>query len=193
MTAVNSVHYASCKINMVILKQNHVEQSDAMVATTANLNGLLFQHTHARSGLTSVEHAGLGAFQMLYVTVGHSGDATHALHDVQHQALRLQQRAHLACDDHGNVALLHTTAVAHEHFHLHLRVETVKHLLGNLHTCQDTILLDEQVRLAHRVLWDTTQGGMVTVTYIFCKRQINQSVNKFFYAQHNLLSLSFKL
>ena len=37
------------------------------------------------------------------------------------------------------------------------------------------------MRLAHRVFRDTTQSGVVTITYIFCKRQINQSVNKFLY------------
>ena len=182
VATVDGIHDTTGEVHVVVLQQDHVEESDAMVTTTADLHGLLLQHTHARGGLTGIQHTSASTLQPLHILIRHRGNAAHALHDVQHQALRLQQRAHTTCDDHGDVALLHTAAIAHQHLHLHLRIETAEHLLGNLHASQDTVLLDEQMRLAHRVLRNTTHGGMVAITYIFCKRQINQSVNKFFNA-----------
>jgi hypothetical protein len=38
------------------------------------------------------------------------------------------------------------------------------------------------MRLSHRILGDATKGGMVAVTDILGKRQINQSVDQFVYA-----------
>ena len=122
----------------------------------------------------------MGALQTLHILIGHRGDAAHTLHDIQHQTLRLKQRAHLTSDDHGDVALLHTTPITHQYLHLHGGVETVEHLLGHFHASQNTVLLDEQVRLTHRILRDAAQCGMVAVADILCKRQINQSVNQFF-------------
>ena len=42
-------------------------------------------------------------------------------------------------------------------------------LLGNLHPSQDAVFLDEQVRLTHRILRNTAQGGMVAVADILGK------------------------
>ena len=91
MTTVDGIRDASCKIHVVILEQDHVEETDTMVHTTTYLHGLLFEHTHARGGLAGVEYAGVGTLQALHILVGHRGDTTHTLHDVQHEALRLQQ------------------------------------------------------------------------------------------------------
>ena len=56
----------------------------------------------------------------------------------------------------------------------------MEHLLGNLDTSQDAVLLNQKVRLTHRILGDATECGMVTVTDIFSKRQVNKPVNEFF-------------
>ena len=151
-----------------------------MVAAAANLHSLLLQHAHARRRLARIEHAGLGALQALHVAVGHRGNATHALHDVQHQALGLQQRTNLARDNHGNVALLHARTILHQYLDLHIRVETPEHLLGNLDTGQDAVFLNQQMALAHSILRNTTQRGVVAVANVLGKREVNQPVNKFF-------------
>ena len=81
----------------------------------------------------------------------------------------------------GDVALLHTRTILHQHLHLHGGIETVEYLLGYLHTSQNTVFLDEQMTLTHRVVRNTAQGGMIAIADILGKRQVNQSVNQFFY------------
>ena len=90
VAAVDGFVDASGKVDVVVLEQNHVEESDAMVASAANLDGLLLEHAQAGGGLAGVEHAGVGAFETLDVAVGGGGDAAHALHDVEHEALGLE-------------------------------------------------------------------------------------------------------
>ena len=114
--------------------------------------------------------------QTLHIFVGHGSDAAHALHDVEHQAFGLQQRASLARNHHGDVAFLHLGTIIDKHLHLKCGVKTGKHLLGHLYSGKDSVFLDEQMRAAHGLLRNTTQGGVVAITYIFGKCQINQSV-----------------
>ena len=181
VATVDGIGDAAGEVDMVVLEQDHVEESDAVVTATADLHGLLLEHTHAWGGLAGIEHTGAGALEALHVSVSHGGDAAHTLHDIEHEALCLQQGAHASADNHGDIALLHAAAVAHQHFHLHLRVETAEHLLGHFHASQDAILLDEQMATAHGILWDAAERGMVAVADILGKRQVNQSVDKFFY------------
>ena len=145
MAAVNSIDDAAGKIDVVVLEQNHIEESDAVVTATTNLHGLLLQHAQAWCGLAGVQHTGLGTLQQLHILVGHGGNTTHTLHDIQHQSLGLEQRTNLTRYHHGDVALFNMCAVRHQHLDLHIGVETMEHFLGNLYTCQNTVLLDEQV------------------------------------------------
>ena len=89
MAAVDGVGDTTGEIHVVVLQQDHVEESNTMVATATDLHGLLLEHTHARRRLAGIEHTGLRTLQSLHVLIGHGGDTAHALHDIQHQALRL--------------------------------------------------------------------------------------------------------
>ena len=91
MGILDGGHDAAGKIHMVVLEQDHVKQADAVVAAAANLHGVLLEQAHAGRGLAGVEHAGLEAFQALGIAGCGRCHATHALHDVEHQALGLQQ------------------------------------------------------------------------------------------------------
>ena len=186
MATIDGLDDAAGKIDMVVLQQNHVEEADAMVHAAADLDGLLLQDAEARRRLARVEDVGSRALQALHVAARHRGDAAHALHDVEHQTLRLQQRAHLARDDEGHVARLDMGAVMDEDLHLERRVEAVEHLAGNLHAREHALLLDEELALAHRLLGDAAKGGVVAVANILGKGQIDQSLFQFFYTQHIL-------
>ena len=59
---------------------------------------------------------------------------------------------------------------------------STEHFLGNLYTCQDAVFLDQEVALAHSILRDTTQRGVVAIADILCKSEVYQSVVQFFYA-----------
>ena len=83
--------------------------------------------------------------QTLHIFVGHGSDAAHALHDVEHQAFGLQQRASLARNHHGDVAFLHACSVFYEHLDLEFWIETAEHFLSHLYACEHTVFLDEKV------------------------------------------------
>jgi hypothetical protein len=69
-------------------------------------------------------------------------------------------------------------AVLHEYLDLHVGIKAAKYLLGYLDACQDAVLLDEQVALAHGVLRNAAQGGVVAVANVFGKRQVDEPVNE---------------
>ena len=63
-STIDSLVDASGKIHMIVFQQNHVEQSDAMIYTTANLYSHLLKDTHTGSSLT-----GIGAHAYSYLSV----------------------------------------------------------------------------------------------------------------------------
>ena len=109
--AVQGAGYAAAEVDVVVLEQDHVEQPDAVVYTAADFHGFLFEHTHTGCGLARVEHTGVGSLEPFHITVGHGGNAAHALHDVEHETFGLQEGAHLSRDEHGDIARLDGRAV----------------------------------------------------------------------------------
>ena len=91
VATLDGIDDAPCEVNMVVLEQNHVEEADTVVAAPANLDRLFFEHTHTRRGLTGIQHTSLGTLETLHIPVRHGSNATHALHDVEHEAFRLEQ------------------------------------------------------------------------------------------------------
>ena len=102
---------------MVVLYQNHVEEADAVVGASADSDSLFLEHAQARGCLTGVEDLAGQAGKAFLIAGGDSGYAAHALHDVEHQALGLQQRANGAFDNECDVARAHVGAVFDKHSH----------------------------------------------------------------------------
>ena len=169
---------------MVVFQQNHVEQADTVVYTATDLHCHFLEDTHARSSLASIEYTGIRTFQLLGILMCHGGNATHALHDVQHQTLRLQQRLYLAFHNHGHITRLYGCTVINEHFHLHGRIETAEHLLCYLDTGQDARFFYQQFGFAHCRSRNARKGCMVSIAYIFGESQVYQPVNQFFFLIH---------
>ena len=61
MGIFNSGYDAAGKVHMVVLEQNHVKQTDAVVATATDLDGFFLEHAHAGSSLSGVENTGVSA------------------------------------------------------------------------------------------------------------------------------------
>ena len=156
-----------------------------MINASADFHSLFLKHAKSRCCLTSVQHTCMSTFQTLNIFICNSSNATHTLHDVQHQTFCLKKRAHFARHNHGNVSHLHRSTVFNEHFNFQIRVKTAEHPLCNFHSGKNTILLYQQMRLTHGILWNTTQRGMITIANILGKSKINQTVFKFIYTQHN--------
>ena len=84
MAAVEGSLDATGKVNVVVLKQYHVEKSYAVVHAATNPNGLLLKDAHAGSCLTGVEHLAASALQLLHIAGSDGGYTAHALHNIEH-------------------------------------------------------------------------------------------------------------
>ena len=143
--ARDGVANAPAKVDVVVFKQNHVEQSDTMIHAPAYLHRLFLEHAHARCGFSGVQHACLCASlnQGLLVAVRHGGDATHALQDVQHQSLGLQKALLASFYRQHNVARVDVRTIGYVYLDLQVGIKTMEHLLGNVCASQYSFLFDE--------------------------------------------------
>ena len=173
MGTVDSFGDATGEIDMVVFQKDHVEQADTMVHTATDAYGLLLDHAHTRCCLAGIEHMGLGAFQLLYIFAGGGGDTTHALHDVEHQTLGLQQRLYLALHYESDVAFLHLCAILDEDGHLQLRIEGLEDTASHLYAGQYAVLLDDQLALAHLRSGNATERGVIAIAYVLGEGQLN--------------------
>ncbi len=158
-----------------------------MVAAAADAHCLLLEHSQARSGLAGVEHLGLQSLETGLIAGGLSGDAAHALHDVEHDALCLQQRAHGALDLEGHVAGLDMGAVLDIDGHLELGIELLEHPAGHLDTCEHALLLDDEALHAALVGRNGAESGVVAVAHVLGKRQSEQIVYELVFSFHYTL------
>ena len=158
-----------------------------MVHTATDLYSLFLKHTHSGSSLTSVENVSLCTLEALYILGCHSSDTAHALHDVEHKALGLKQRANLAGNHHSYIALLHVGTIANQDLNLHGRVETCKYALCHFYSGKNAVFLYQQVRLAHSCVRYAAKGCVVAVAYVLCKSEVNKAVFQFVYTKHNIM------
>ena len=91
MATVDSIVDTTSEVDMVVLEQDHIEETDAMVHTATDLHSLLLQHSETWSSLAGVQDMSLGTLKALHVLSGHGSDTAHTLHDVEHQALCLEE------------------------------------------------------------------------------------------------------
>ena len=131
---------AACKVYVVVLQQNHVEQSHAVILTAADLDGHLVQYAHARGGFARVENFGMQVFDLVGIDGCLGRHAAHALHDVQQDAFGLQQGLEPSRNVEGHVARLHAVAVAEDLFELHVGVQASKHQLCDFDARENTLL-----------------------------------------------------
>ena len=167
---------AAGEVDVVVLQQDHVEQSHAVVLAAADLHGHLVQHAHAGRGLARVEHARTEPFEVLHVEGRLRGHAAHALHDVEQDAFGLEQRAQAPRDVERHVARPHAVAVGEDAFEPHLRIEAVQHDLGDLDAGDDALLFAEQAHAAVFVLGDAAERGVVAVADVLLDAEFDQFV-----------------
>lgn len=89
VAAADGVDDASGEVDVVVLEENHVEESYTVVHPASNLHGLLLEDSHSRSRLSGVEDMASRSGYALYVAVCHRSYSAHTLHDIQHQPFRL--------------------------------------------------------------------------------------------------------
>ena len=140
---------------MIVLYENHIEQTDAVIASASDFYGLLFEQTHSGSCLTGIEHACFQSVEAALIFVSHGCHTAHALHDVEHYTLGLQQRAHTALNHKSHITGLYMRAVGNADSHFQLGVEFFKHLAGHFYSGQDSLLFHNELLAAHFIRRDS--------------------------------------
>jgi len=165
--ACNGVCDAAGEVDMVVFEKNHVEESDAVVGAAANADGFLLKKSKARCGLAGVKDSCVCPSKKFDVSMGGGGDATHSLHDVEHESFGLQEREDSSFNNEGDVTLFDGFSIMNEHCDFEFGVEGVEDFFGDLDASKDAVFFDDELLFAHGVRGDAGEGGMVSVADVF--------------------------
>ena len=104
---------AAAERDVVVLDEDSVLQVEAVVDAAAAADGVLIQRAQAGDGLAGVEDFGLGfgGGDGADEFVGEGGDAGHALHEVEDDALGGEDAGGVGADDGDGLALADADAV----------------------------------------------------------------------------------
>ena len=140
--ATHGLRNASGEVHMVVLYEYHVKQTDAVVGSASDLHGLFFEQTHSGGRLAGVEHFSLQSCQTLLIAGRGGGYAAHALHDVEHGALCLEQGSYASLHLESHIAGLHVRAVGKIYGHFQFRIEILEYFACYLHSGEYSLFLD---------------------------------------------------
>ena len=149
MATCNGRFNTAGEVYMVVFQQNHIEQPDTMIDAATNFNRFFFDHAQARSCLTRIQYACFRSFQCFDIFACRGCNTTHALHDIEHQAFRLQQRLYLTFDYESDIAFLHFGSVVDECRHFQIRIECVENTFSHFDPGQYAVFLHDQLALTH--------------------------------------------
>ena len=168
---------AAGEIDVVVLEQDHVEQSHAVVLAAAQFDGHLVQYAHAGRRLAGVEHAGVQPFEPGDVNRCLRRHAAHALHDVEQDPFGLQQRLQPSGHVEGHVAGPHARAVGDARVEFDGGIEPFEDEPGDLDAGDDALLLAQQTHASPFVGGDAAERSVVAVAQILADGQFDQGVD----------------
>ncbi len=97
---------------MVVLDQDGVIQTEAVVDPSAAADGVFFQQAKSRRGLAGIDDDGPGPLHRLDIGMGQTGDAAEPSHEVQRRPLGGQDGAGVPLGARQHLAGPHHIAVA---------------------------------------------------------------------------------
>lgn len=167
---------ATREVDVVILEENHVEETDTVVAASADLDSHLVEKAHARGRLACVDNLGVETLELGDVTRGGCGDAAHVLHDVEDEPLGEEERLGASLDTESDIALLDAVAVMENLVELEIWIYVRKNLTRNVYAREDTVLLDDKLGTSDSVGWDAGERGVVTIADILADATVDEVV-----------------
>ena len=164
----------SGKVHMVVFQEDHIKQSDTMVHTSAKHDCFFLQVTQTRRGLTGIKYVAAGVLNEGLVFMRGGRHTRHALHDIEHRALDLQQAEFLTIYLEGYIARFDMIAIMQELLKAALGIKIVNDLFGYFHTGEYTGVLDDQLLTTHLGRRNTTERSVVTITDVLFKPDSNK-------------------
>ena len=175
---VYSIGDAAGKVDVVVLEQYHIEKSHAVVLAAAELDGHLVEHPHTGRGLARIEHPAVRALQQLHVCGRLSRHAAHALHDIEHDTLRLQERQDAPLHVESDVTPAHARTVLYPLVEGHAAVEPVEDHPRHFDSGDDTVLFDEQLHLPAGIRGNGGERRVVAVADVFPDGKLDELLHE---------------
>ncbi len=97
--------------DVIVLDQDSIRKIESMILTAAAAYGVFVDHAQAGSGFASIENAGFRAGDGIDELAGHGGDAAHALHEIQDDALTGKNHARVVADDGDGLTFVQTHTI----------------------------------------------------------------------------------
>ena len=177
--AIQRRNNAARQCDVIVLDQNPVAQVETMIVSAAASDCVLVEHAQAGSSLAGVKNGRLRSLDGIDVLARERGDAAHALHDVQDDALAGENHTRVVDDNRDRLPFAQTHAV--EDFgmagDLGMRGDgAVKHgedIEDAVHaakTGEDAILLGEDGRRSALVDINAGVGGGIARGAVFEQR-----------------------
>jgi hypothetical protein len=114
---------------MVLLDENRVVQTHAVVFTAAAAHGVFLRGAQARQGFAGVEDDGARTGHGLHVTTGDGGGAGQGLQEIERRALAGKQGARRAFERAQHLVGAHGLGVVHQPFHANPAIELAEDLV----------------------------------------------------------------
>lgn len=168
--------YAACEVDVVVLEEDHIEETDAVVATTANLDSHLVEETHAGGRLAGIDNLGVETLELGDVARGGGCDAAHVLHDVENEPLGEEKGLGATLDTESDIALLDAVAVMENLVELEIGIYVRKNLTCNVYAREDTVLLDDELGTSDSVGRDARERGVITIADILADATVDEVV-----------------
>src|SRR5262245_39902378 len=148
--AVDGAGDATHHRQVIVLDQDAVIESQAVVASAADRHGVFFKHSQSGSRLARVHDLRFRSRDGLNVLARHGGDAGKMLKEVQRNALGREQHLGVAEHPGEDFARFDLLAVGHRRFDLDVLIEPAEDQIGDLEPGQNQVLFGQEA--AARVL-----------------------------------------
>src|SRR5690606_13333139 len=131
------------------------------------------------SDLAGVDDSGVGTGNLVHQPARGGGNAAHALHAVEHQAFRSQNRARRAFYAESDIAAPDGGAIFECDLNQKPEIEMGEYPPGEKDSGKNTILLYQEFGRCRLIRIDRTKRRMVPFTNVFLQSLLNEPIQVF--------------
>jgi hypothetical protein len=155
--------------NVIVLDENTIEKSHAMIHASSAGNRVFIQHAKAGYGLARIYYASPSALNAVDKPPRDGRDAAHALKDVDRGPLGNQHGSCRAVDFSKDGAGVNDLAVSNNGLKAKPRIDKPDDFLDNLKACDYKFLFGRVTAARKGLAWDCCSGRDVAGTDVFTK------------------------
>lgn len=177
-TSLDGGRKSACRGDMVVLDEDMLPETGAMVVASAAAHRGLFERAPTRCCFSGVDDPHSGPCNSRSIAGALRGDAAQALEKIQEGALGAQDGPGPALDTRKFLARPTTISVVHRGKKAGIRIHLLEHPFCDLDPADDQILLGLQVGRATVILGEDRFAGKIAQGDVLLESQIDQPVGR---------------